>query len=89
MSRHLVLQDLKDTEIIEIISQKYPYFSLASTNQIAQKLLDIYNTLDYSNPLEIQDSSNDSKTIILKELRTLSLRFFKNFKKFKIFFLNF
>lgn len=90
LSRHVMLDEFKDSEIVEIICEKYPNFALASASKIAEKLIDIYRSLDFSSSstnasLEhnLHTTSDESTSLanirsnFIKEARSLSLRYFK------------
>jgi midasin len=82
LSRYVILDSFKDSEIIQIICSIYPYFSsLASSTHIAEKLLDIYKGLSSSNTSltmmetdEQQSISAGFKANLIRDARTLSLR---------------
>ncbi len=79
LSRYVILDDFEDTEIIQIVCNKYPYFSkLAPSNQIAEKLLEVYKSLSSpSTSLLLSESepvSANFRSNLTKDARTLSLR---------------
>lgn len=77
LSRHVRLEPYKDAEIVTIICQRYPNFA---ANKIADKLLEIYKSLDYTEPRLVSDealsgiSFTNFRASFAKEGRFLSLR---------------
>ena len=65
LSRHVLLDSYQDTEIIEIICEKYPNFGKATT-KIADKLLEVYKSLKYSDESG-SVSKSASQTDLAKE----------------------
>lgn len=72
LSRHVILDQFTNEEIIQIICSKYPYFStLASANHIADKLLDVYKSLSDEC---FTASDTVLRTNLIKDARLLTLR---------------